>query len=699
MDFVTVTDVEPYQPSSGVPTGWALSPIGTSDEILGVLALQIPTENIDRVMTGNQEWRLDGLGDSGEAYLVGDDLLMRSTSRLFVEDPEEYERAAVSGGTSPDVAARAVQLETTVLVQPVETPQVERALRGETGVMISRDYLGNEVLAAYAPVDLEGLGWVVIAELDTSEAFAPVNDFTRRLVLWTAAIIVVVTLGSLLLAQVFSRPIKRLLTGVQRVAAGELGAQVTPSSTDEFADLATAFNDMSRSLQIKQELLEAEQREHERLLLTLMPESVAQRYRKGEETISEEHQDVAVVFADIVGFDAYAATLDSATSLAQLNDIFRQFDEAAERNGVERVRTLRSGYLASCGLIQPRVDNALRAIDFAREMATIVERFNAAHDSSLALRAGVDTGKVTSGLVGRGSVAYDLWGDAVNLALRLQSSVDADGNLRHPGGVRPAARRHRVRAGRVDRDVGGSSTRVAAGGHAVNDLTSQPWFGWALVLVIGLPIVLIALTEFQGWLVRRGSAMAGPVGMLRNFALPAGALLVLFTKVWELDEEATWVRLLATVFGFLVIVLFLAALNVVLFRQAGTGTWRERMPSIFVDIARLVLIVTGLALLFSWVWGADVAGLFAALGVTSIILGFALQNAVGSIISGLLLLFEQPFRLGDWLDTGSTRGPRRRGQLAGGPHRNRQRRPDHSQRDPWPGRRSATSANPPATTS
>ena len=190
----------------------------------------------------------------------------------------------------------------------------------------------------------------------------------------------------------------------------------------------------------------------------------------------------------------------------------------------------------------------------------------------------------------------------------------------------------------------------------MKDLTSQSWFGWALVLVIGLPIALIALTELHGWLVRRGSAMAGPVAMLRNFALPAGAMLVLFTKVWELEEEATWVRLLATVFGFLVIVLFLAALNVVLFRQAGTGTWRERMPSIFVDIARLVLIVTGLALLFSWVWGANVAGLFAALGVTSIILGFALQNAVGSIISGLLLLFEQPFRLGDWLDTGSTRG-------------------------------------------
>ena len=202
------------------------------------------------------------------------------------------------------------------------------------------------------------------------------------------------------------------------------------------------------------------------------------------------------------------------------------------------------------------------------------------------------------------------------------------------------------------------------------------------MLVIGLPILLIVLTELHGWLVRRGNPMAGPVAMLRNFALPAGALLVLLTQVWELDGEATWVRILATVFGFLLIVLVLAALNVVLFQQAATGTWRERMPSIFIDIVRLVLVVIGLALLFSWVWGADVAGLFAALGVTSIVLGFALQNAVGSIISGLLLLFEQPFRLGDWLDTGSEQGPRRRGQLARGAHRDRQRHPDRAQRHP-----------------
>ena len=332
-----------------------------------MLALQLPTANINAVMTGNQDWDDDGLGETGETYLVGP----RPADALDVtaghRGPRELRGQAIDGGTPPDVAARAARVGGTILIQPVDTPQVERALRGETGEMIADDYLGNEVLAAYTPVELGDLGWVVIAEIDTSEAFAPVDDFTRR--------------HGVRHGWDHRRRHPRLaaagadLLPAGQAADGRSAARSPPatsaprspsSSTDEFADLAAAFNDMSRSLQTKQELLEAEQAENERLLLTMMPETVAQRYRQGEQTISEDHQDVAVVFADIVGFDDYAGDLDSATSLAQLNELVRQFDEAAEQIGVERVRTLRNGYLASCGLILPRVDNALRAIDFAR---------------------------------------------------------------------------------------------------------------------------------------------------------------------------------------------------------------------------------------------------------------------------------------------------------------------------------------------
>lgn len=185
---------------------------------------------------------------------------------------------------------------------------------------------------------------------------------------------------------------------------------------------------------------------------------------------------------------------------------------------------------------------------------------------------------------------------------------------------------------------------------------TEPWFAWALTVAIGLPVALVILTEIIGWLTRRNHPAAKPLRLLRNAVLPAGAVLALLALTDGVEAEFTWVRIVATVFGFLLILLVLSAFNVVLFGAPKAGTWRDRLPSIFVDITRLLLIVAGLAVLFSWVWGADVGGLFAALGVTSIVLGLALQGAIGAVVSGLLLLFEQPFRLGDWLEAAGVRG-------------------------------------------
>lgn len=184
----------------------------------------------------------------------------------------------------------------------------------------------------------------------------------------------------------------------------------------------------------------------------------------------------------------------------------------------------------------------------------------------------------------------------------------------------------------------------------------EPWFPWAVGLAIGIPVLLIVLTELLGTLTRRRSAAAKPVRLLRNYVVPVGAVFGLIVLATSRSDDSTWVRIIGTLLGFLLILLILSAFNVALFANAEEGSWRERIPSIFVDLARLALILVGLAILFSWVWGADIGGLITALGVTSIVIGLALQNAVGSVISGLLLLFEQPFKLGDWLDTGSVRG-------------------------------------------
>ena len=190
----------------------------------------------------------------------------------------------------------------------------------------------------------------------------------------------------------------------------------------------------------------------------------------------------------------------------------------------------------------------------------------------------------------------------------------------------------------------------------IADVFTSAWFYWAVGIAIGLPIGLVALTEWQHALRRKQSFLLRPVTVLRNYLLPLGALLLLLTEARQVPAGSTSVRTVATLFAFVVLVLLLSGVNAALFQGAPAGTWRKRVPTIFVDVARFVLIAVGLAVIFSYIWGANVRGLFTALGITSIVIGLTLQNSVGQIISGLLMLFEQPFQIGDWLDTAAARG-------------------------------------------
>lgn len=182
------------------------------------------------------------------------------------------------------------------------------------------------------------------------------------------------------------------------------------------------------------------------------------------------------------------------------------------------------------------------------------------------------------------------------------------------------------------------------------------WLYWAIGLAVGLPLVLVGLTEWQQFLARRASALARPVYLLRSYLVPLAALLLLLVKVAGIPADIDSVRVLSTVFGFVLLLLLLSGLNATVFDGAPEGSWRQRVPTIFRDVTRFLLIAVGLAMIFSYVWGVRVGGLFTALGVTSVVIGLMLQNSVGQIVSGLFMLFEQPFRIGDWLDTPAARG-------------------------------------------
>lgn len=190
----------------------------------------------------------------------------------------------------------------------------------------------------------------------------------------------------------------------------------------------------------------------------------------------------------------------------------------------------------------------------------------------------------------------------------------------------------------------------------MSTVLDSSWFYWAVGIAIGLPLLLIALTEWQHTLRRRGSSLIGPVNLLRNYLLPLGALLLAMIGATQMPAKSTPVRIVGTLVAVVVLVLMLSGIRASLFSAAPESSWRRRIPAIFLDVIRFALIAVGVGLIFAYIWGANVGGLFTALGITSIVIGLTLQNSVGQIISGLLMLFEQPFRLGDWIETEKAKG-------------------------------------------
>lgn len=430
VNFVWITDYQPYQPQLDAPTAWLVSPVGIKGDIAGVMALPLPSVKINQIMTANQHWDAAGVGQTTETYLAGPDDLMRSDSRLFLQDPAEYRRAAVAAGTPAEAVDKALRLGSTTLVQPVESAGLHAAQSGQTGTLTTgRDYLGHRQLEAYTPLNVPNseLQWSVLATRNHSDAYAAVTSFIRRVVLTITAIIFAICVLAMVLARVFLRPIRRLEAATQQISSGNYDVTISTRSHDEIGDLTNAFNEMSRSLQTKERLLNEQRKENDRLLLSLMPEPVVRRYREGERTIAQEHHDVSVIYAELLGIDTVATNSSGDELVAVVDDLVRQFDSAAEALGVERIRTMYNGYLAGCGITTPRLDSVHRALEFALEMQRIIDRFNGRTGHQLELWAGINTGEVVSGLVGRSSVVYDMWGSAVNVAYQLRKDTPQPG--------------------------------------------------------------------------------------------------------------------------------------------------------------------------------------------------------------------------------------------------------------------------------
>ena len=167
--------------------------------------------------------------------------------------------------------------------------------------------------------------------------------------------------------------------------------------------------------------LEAEQEKSERLLLNILPQSIAERLKQSHRTIADNFTEVTVLFADIVGFTELSAQISPPEVVELLNQIFSIFDQLAEEHQLEKIKTIGDAYMVVAGLPEPYPDHAAAIANMALDMQQALTKFNHKTGKNLDIRMGIHTGPVVAGVIGLKKFAYDLWGDTVNTASRMES--------------------------------------------------------------------------------------------------------------------------------------------------------------------------------------------------------------------------------------------------------------------------------------
>ena len=177
-----------------------------------------------------------------------------------------------------------------------------------------------------------------------------------------------------------------------------------------------------RQLKRQHEALSQEQAKTEQLLLNILPRKIAQRLKGGEEHIADAFPNVSVLFADMVGFTKMSRTMTASALVEVLGDLFSRFDLITEKHGLEKIKTIGDCYMLAGGVPEPSDDHAQAVVDAAMDMCKALEELHERTGGALRMRIGVHSGPIVAGVIGIRKFTYDLWGDTVNVASRMEST-------------------------------------------------------------------------------------------------------------------------------------------------------------------------------------------------------------------------------------------------------------------------------------
>lgn len=427
---VHVVDFELYRPGYGNPAGFWSVPIYNGTHIIGIMLVQISLAEVNKLMTYNQSWTEAGLGQTGESYLVGQDLLMRSNARAFIERPADYLTGLQADGVPERTQNMIEKLNTTVLFQRINSFPAREALLGRAGTQLTADHYDRPIIASYQPLTLETLQWALVTEIEQTEAYAPIYDFQNTLLIAVVVMMTLCTFAALVIATGFLRPVKQVIEGTRQVSIGKYDTQLQITHNDELGELAAGFNRLAQTIRQQDLLATTQQQQNEQLWLALLPESLAQRAQKGTTSgLLEEAQQVSILTAQIRGFHELTAGKPATVVAQLLQTLSLELDEAATQQDVERLAAAGQQWLCICGLSRAYLDHSRRVAEFALAAQQIVARFNQNQGTKLQLSMGIERGAVTAGAIGSPRLITELWGEAVKVAADLRADADPNTTL------------------------------------------------------------------------------------------------------------------------------------------------------------------------------------------------------------------------------------------------------------------------------
>lgn len=409
--------------------------------LLGVASTDLTLKRISEFLSTLE------IGKTGQTFIIERSGLLVGTSTLeetFITDEETRETERILAINSSDKMTRETAKYLANRFQDIS--QIENREQLTFWVEGRREFLQVTPM-----VDPRGIDWLIVVVVPEADFMEQIHENTRTtILLFMVALVLAIILG-ILTARWITTPILRLSEASGAIARGarnataseELNQQVKVENIKELGMLSRSFNMMVQQLResfialenTNRELekrvedrtadLRQEKERSEELLLNVLPKPIADQLKENKKAIASAIEEVTILFADIVGFTPLSARMKPIELVSLLNEMFSIFDNLAEKHGLEKIKTIGDAYMVVGGLPLPKNNHAEAIADMALEMQAAMQQFQTDYllgQESFQIRIGINTGSVVAGVIGIKKFIYDLWGDAVNIASRMESS-------------------------------------------------------------------------------------------------------------------------------------------------------------------------------------------------------------------------------------------------------------------------------------